>query len=360
MKNKVKYLITIIICIFIGCAIMYGIIYFFPNTVIKSVTKEEVTIKDTGINKSVEKVFDSVIYVSAKSSAGDSTGTGFVYKSDKSKGYILTNYHVVNGASSIKVLFSDDSEAEAKYLGGDQYADIAVLTIDASMVKKIAETGKSSEAKIGDTVFTIGAPMGLEYKGTVTKGILSGKDRMVSVSLNNTTSNDWVMNVMQTDAAINPGNSGGPLCNINGEVIGVNSLKIVKNEVEGLGFSIPIEDALIYAEKIEKKLDTVRPYLGVELLNVADESSLIYKGIKIDKDLTEGVVIASTEKNSPANKSGIEVGDVITKIGKKKISDIAEFRFYLYKSEPGNMVSLTINRNGKEKVIKVKLDKAKN
>lgn len=358
MNNKLKYIIIVIACVFVGGAGMYALIYFFPNTIVKGITTEEVTVNDTGISKSVDKVYDAVVYVSAETNGGSSTGTGFIYKKDDGKGYIITNYHVVNEASSIKVLFSDDGEAEAEYLGGDQYADIAVLTIDDEFVKDVVEIGDSSETSVGDTVFTIGAPMGLEYKGTVTKGILSGKDRMVSVSLSNSRSNDWVMNVMQTDAAINPGNSGGPLCNINGEVIGVNSLKIVQDEVEGLGFAIPIEEALSYAEKIENNIDTSRPYLGVEMLNASDTFSLAYNRIEINEDITEGVVIVSAEKGSPAEDAGIKAGDVVVEIEGEKIKDIAEFRYYLYKNQPGDTIKLTINRNGKEQSVSVKLDKA--
>lgn len=358
MNNKFKYIFTIVVSIFVGCGIMYCVMQFFPNTVVKSIEKQEVSINDTGIKKSVEKVYDSVIYVSADLASGASTGTGFVYKKDKKNGYIITNYHVVNGAKNIRVLFSDDSEATAKYIGGDQYADIAILTVDAGKVKSVVKTGKSTDMALGDTVFTIGAPMGLDYKGTVTKGILSGKDRLVSVSLGDSTSNDWVMNVMQTDAAINPGNSGGPLCNINGEVIGVNSLKIVKNEVEGLGFSIPIEEALSYANKIEKNIDTKRPYLGVEMLNITDGFQLAYRGINVNKKIDHGVVIVNVENKSPAFKAGIKSGDVIQKVGSDKVKDIAEFRYYLYKHNPGEKVMISINRNGKVKEVSVTLKAA--
>ncbi len=359
MNNKFKNILLVVVSVFVGLAGMYAIIYFFPNTIVKGITKEEVTVSDTGISKSVDKIYDAVIYVSASTTSGSSTGTGFIYKKDDGKGYIITNYHVVSGASDITILFSDDIEAEAEYLGGDQYADIAVLTIDDKFVKDVAEIGDSTKVNVGDTVFTIGAPMGLEYKGTVTKGILSGKDRKVSVSLSNSRSNDWVMNVMQTDAAINPGNSGGPLCNINGEVIGVNSLKIVKDEVEGLGFSIPIEEALSYVEKIENDIDTSRPYLGVEMLDVTDTFALAYNGIIIDEDLENGVVIVSAEAGSPAEDAGIKAGDVVVEIENQKITDIAEFRYYLYKNQPGDKVELVINRNGKEQKVEVKLEKAK-
>lgn len=358
MKNAIKLLVTGIICVFIGCGLMYALIYFYPNTIVKSVTKQEVTVSDTGISKSVEKVYDSVVYISTESASGSSIGTGFVYKKTDKYAYILTNYHVVSSSKELTVEFSDDKEISAKNIGGDKYADIAVLIVDAKDVKAVAVTGKSANTKVGDTVFAVGAPMGLGYKGTVTKGILSGKDRMVAVSLSGNSSNDWAMNVMQTDAAISPGNSGGPLCNINGEVIGVNSMKIVKNEVEGLGFSIPVEDALTYASKIEKGESTKRPYIGVELISIDDIAN--YKELNLDKSIKCGVLIGSVEKDSPGEKSGLKTKDVIIKIGDKKIENMAEFRYYLYKYQPGDKVKITVNRSGKEKVVEVKLKELEN
>ena len=137
----------------------------------------------------------------------------------------MTNNHVISGGDSAKVVFSDGTSADTKILGGETYADIAVLTVSAASVKQVATLGSTKNIKLGDTTFAVGAPLGDTYSGTVTKGILSGKDRLVAVSFSGTTS-DYYMKVLQTDAALNPGNSGGPLCNVNGEVIGVNSLKI--------------------------------------------------------------------------------------------------------------------------------------
>ena len=196
--------------------------------------------------------------------------------------------------------------------------------------------------------------MGKDYRGTVTRGILSGKDRMVSVSISGSSA-DWIMNVMQTDAAINPGNSGGPLCNANGEVIGINSMKIVQTTIEGIGFAIPIEDAVNYANSLREDGKINRPYIGVSMLNASSTMQLAYAGIRLDKDITEGVVIVSVEKNSAASKAGIEKGDVIIKVGDTKVSDIAEFRYQLYSHKVGDTVSVTVVRNGKTVDLKVKL-----
>lgn len=166
----------------------------------------------------------------------------------------MTNHHVIESGETIKITYNDDSETTAKIVGSDEYADIAVLKVDKDTIKSVASLGKSENVKVGDTVFTMGSPMGINFKGTVTRGILSGKDRLVSVSINGSSA-DWIMNVMQTDAAINPGNSGGPLCNVNGEVIGINSMKIVESTIEGIGFAIPIEDAVTYAKNIREMVN---------------------------------------------------------------------------------------------------------
>lgn len=358
-RNKLSYIVLVIFCIFVGSALMYGLIYFFPTKIVKSVKKEEVTVSETGISKSVKKVYNSVIYVKTNANNTGSMGSGFVYKKGEKKAYIITNYHVVNGANEIEITYFDDSTAKATLVGGDEYSDIAILTVDASTVKQVVTTGDNSKMEVGDTVFAVGAPLGLDYKGTVTRGILSGKDRLVDVSLGNTMSSDWVMNVMQTDASINPGNSGGPLCNVNGEVIGVTSMKIVQTEAEGLGFAIPIEDAMSYAEQIEKNKEVKRPYLGVELVNVNQIGSLMYRGIEINTDLTEGAVIAGIQKDSPASEAGIKSGDVITKINNYEIESVARFRYYLYKYNPGDKIKVTVNRNGKDKTMTVKLKESK-
>lgn len=280
-------------------------------------------------------------------------GSGFIYAED---GYIMTNHHVIESSDEIKISLTNGESLEAKVLGSDELADIAVLQIDKKYAKNIAKIGKSSEAKVGDTVFTIGSPMSSEFSGTVTRGILSGKNRMVEVSVGSSSSKDWIMNVMQTDAAINPGNSGGPLCNVSGEVIGINSMKIVQSEIEGIGFSIPIEDALLYANKIVKGEKIQRPFLGVQMADMSTSGYYLAKqGIKIDNSVTSGVIVISTTDNGPSNKAGLEKGDVIIGIGKYKVKSVAELRYYLYKYEPNDEVEIKVIRGKEQKTFKVKL-----
>ena len=231
-----------------------------------------------------------------------SSGTGFIYKIDDGKAYIMTNNHVIDGADKAVVEFNDDSERiESTIIGGDIYADIAVLTIEDKGYSTI-EIGEVESLKLGDTIFTVGSPMGINYKGTVTKGILSGKERMVEVNLSSSTT-DYYMKVLQLDAAVNPGNSGGPLCDVSGKVVGIISLKIVQDEVEGMGFAIPIEDALNYASLIEEGGEISRPYLGISMIDLTEEYYLWQNRITIPDNVSEGVAVLSVENDTPASKA---------------------------------------------------------
>lgn len=327
------------------------------ESVVKNITTSELV--ENSISSSVDKVYDSTVVI--LSYANDkliSTGTGFIYKKSNGKAYIMTNNHVIDGADSVKIEFSDSSDKiEGKIVGGDTYADIAVVTIKDNNYK-IVEIGETDKIKLGDTIFTVGSPMGADYKGTVTKGILSGKDRMVAVNLSGSVT-DYYMKVMQIDAAVNPGNSGGPLCDVSGNVIGIISLKIVQNEVEGMGFAIPIEDALKYAELIEEGGEVVRPYLGISMLDLTEEYYLWQNRITIPDGVDEGIAVISVEDGSPAAKAGLKKGDIITKLGDKEVSTLAEFRYELYKHEVGETIKLTFYRNGKETTANVTLGKNK-
>ena len=267
----------------------------------------------------------------------------------------MTNNHVISTEGKIKVLFTNGAELDAEIVGSDVYSDIAVLSVKGNDKIVSATLGKSVDSKIGDTVFTVGSPEGSDYAGTVTKGIISAKDRVVEVALSNSESYDYYMDVLQTDAAINPGNSGGPICNINGEVIGITNMKLVDDTVEGMGFAIPIEDALEVAEILEKSGKVTRPYVGVEILDLSNEFNLWKAGILIPEGVNGGVVVYNVVSNSPADEAGLEKGDIIIKLGDKEIKNLADFRYELYKYEPGDEVLVVYNRDGKEEKTSLKL-----
>lgn len=358
MKQKIKYTVVLIVVFFAGVISTYLCVYFLPlefsknENVIKTV--KEVSVKETDTIKSgIDKVYNSVLVI--KSYSGSrlvGTGTGFVYKKENKKGYIITNHHVIDGASSVRVENIDGQVLDAKILGSDEFSDLAVLSMDEAGVMQVAILGDSTKLKLGDTLFTVGSPLGEEYKGTVTKGILSGKDRNISVSVDNSS---VMMEVLQTDAAINPGNSGGPLVNVNGEVIGVNSMKLVKDEIEGMGFAIPIEIVKTELDKLEKGQKISRPIIGVSVVDANNTYALYYNQITLDENYEMGVVIAGVEKGYPASSAGLKKGDVIIEVNNTKIKNSAHFRYILYKYEIGDTVTIKYYRDGKIKEAKVKL-----
>ena len=324
--------------------------------VVKNITTSELV--ENSISSSVEKVYGSTVVVSAYSNGKQiSTGTGFIYKKAKGMAYIITNNHVIDGADKAQIEFNDrDKKIDAKIVGGDKYADIAVLTVDDNDEYKTVEIGDNEALKLGDTIFTVGTPMGSMYKGTVTKGILSGKDRMVEVNVSGSTA-DYYMKVIQIDAAVNPGNSGGPLCDVSGKVIGVISLKIVEDRVEGMGFAIPIEDALNYASIIEEGGQIVRPYIGISMVDLSEEYYLWQNRITIPEDVEEGIAVISVESGSPADKAGLKKGDIIVKLGGEDTGSLAEFRYELYKHEVGEKVEIEYYRGGKLQKTTITLGK---
>lgn len=369
--SLLKLFFTVVLAIVVGSVIVISILKWTPllsklDTTVSSSSNDKITTntkKNTVYEKSslaaaIENVYDSVVMVqSYKNGEVQSTGTGFIYKKDSNYGYVMTNQHVVSNADKVVLVLSNDEEIEAKILGGDEYLDLAVMSISKDKIPQVATIGSSEDMKVGDTIFTVGTPMGYEYRGTVTSGILSGKDRLVSVSVSNSSSSDWVMKVLQIDAAINPGNSGGPLVNASGKVIGINSMKLVQDEIEGMGFAIPIEIAMAHIDELEKGKKIEWPLLGISMANVTDSTLLRRNDITIDKSIKEGTVVVEISEGSGASKSDLKPGDVITKLNGEKVKDTAYLRYELYKNKPGDTIEVTYIRDGKEHTTKVVLTK---
>ena len=356
-ENKTRSGAILLIAFFLGALGMFALVKYYPNTVTNNVTKtvKDVTVTETGIADAVEKVYDAVVTVETyKNDNLYATGTGFVYKEDGKKAYILTNNHVIESGTSVKVVFTNQNSVDATVVGSDKYADIAVLSVDSDNILAVAEIGDSSASRLGDTVFAVGAPIDSSaYSWSVTRGILSGKDRMVEVSLSNSSVSDWVMSVMQTDAAINSGNSGGPLANSNGEVIGITSMKLASSSIEGMGFAIPIEDALEYAKRFETGEKIKRPYLGVSMINLSDLGLF-----NRNSDITSGVYIEEVEKDSPADKAGLQSGDIIVKFEDTDVSSLAFLKYQLYKHNIGDKVTLSFYRDKELKTVTIELSEA--
>lgn len=372
MREKLINSLKIFVIVLLGFAAGGGITYYLIDSKLDGNTtvvsngetttgviqcSSDITIDETGISTAVGKIYDATVTIqNYQKNSLYSSGSGFIYKKDDNYGYILTNYHVVEGSDSIVITLSNDAQVEGTYLGGDEYADLAVVRIDGDNVTQVATIGSSEDSNVGDTVFTVGSPVGYAYRGSVTKGILSGKNRMVTVSINSTS--DWVMNVLQIDATINPGNSGGPLLNVNGEVIGINSLKLVKDEIEGMGFAIPIEYAMKYVDNFEKGEAIERPLIGINMINVSDTYSLYQYNISIDSSVKSGVVVTGIVSGSGADKAGLKKGDIIIGINDQEVTSAAYLKYLLYQYDVGDKIELTIIRNGKEKNIDVTLTKA--
>ena len=358
-NNITKKVIYGLFLFAIGVLIVYSVIYKFPAVFQETVTKVEksVTVTDVGIADAVEKVYNSVVVITSYN--GDNavaSGSGFIYKTKDNKSYIITNNHVISGSNNFKATYTDGSVQELKLVGSDEYADIAVLETDERENFNAVSIGKSEEMRVGDTAFTVGAPLDDTYSWTVTRGILSGKDRLVEVSLSNTNQSDYIMNVMQTDAAVNSGNSGGPLCNSNGEVVGVVNAKISSTGVEGIGFAIPIEVAIEKAEQVISGSKTEYPYLGISMLNVTSALSYPqYNSYLQQNKISQGVIVIDVEKNSSADNAGIKTNDIILSIDNDDVENLAFLRYKLYKYNVGDTIKLKVLRDGKEKTISVKL-----
>lgn len=357
MKNKIIYICSVIISLFVGISGTLLVVYYIPSNDDGQKVVQEVTITESDtIAPAVNKVYDSVVTVLNYGNQLQATGTGFVYKTDDKYGYILTNNHVISGSKKIEVTNTENVTVEATLLGSDEYADLAVLRVDKSFVLQVATLGNSTDSEIGDTVFAVGTPVDVKYAGSVTKGIISGKNRMVNVTLDD--GGAFMMEVIQTNTAINPGNSGGPLVNINGEVIGINTLKLVEDEIEGMGFAIPIEMATSVLDRLENGEEIERPLLGVSMVDANNDYALFSYKIYLDKDYEKGVVVVDVEKDSPAGEAGLKKDDVILKINDVEIEDSTHLKYILYKYSVGDTIKLEYERDGKTNTVEVKLNKA--
>ncbi len=273
-------------------------------------------------------------------------GSGIIISKD---GYIVTNNHVISAESSVYYtieqateitvkLYNDETPYKATVVGTDEYTDIAVLKIEKDDLTP-ATLGKSENVQVGEVVFAIGNPVGMDY--SVTSGIISAKDREVEVD-------ETTYTAIQTDAAINSGNSGGALVNANGEVIGINTLKLSGTGIEGIGFSIPISSVTDIIEQLIEYKEVKRPYIGISGTSIDSYTAQRY-------NLPEGIYIEAVEKNSSAEKSGLKQGDIITKIEGKEVSSVKELNKVKYGYNIGDTITLTVYKDNKEQEIKVQL-----
>ncbi|WP_203248296.1 S1C family serine protease [Sporosarcina beigongshangi] len=330
-----------------------------PTTDVKQTEQISVEVT-TDLTEIIDEVIDSVVGVTNLQTVRDfwsttetskeaGTGSGVIYKKQDGKAYIITNHHVVEGAQELEITFDDGTKTAGKLVGSDMWTDLAVIEIDAINVKTVATFGNSDVLKRGETVIAIGNPLGLGFSGSVTAGVVSGKDRSIPIDFDENGAIDWYADVLQTDAAINPGNSGGALINMTGQLIGINSMKISEATVEGIGLAIPINLAIPIIEHLETTGTVNRPTMGVSLIDLRSIPEQQQRGLlAVPGDVTDGVVITDVIANSPAQYAGVQKYDVIVEMDGEKIEDMVSLRKHLYNAKQvGDTMKMKVYREGK-------------
>ncbi|WP_414052838.1 S1C family serine protease [Macrococcus animalis] len=360
-----SYLPKILMGSLVGLLLGILLMSFLNRKQPEMVKKEEVV---QTVEQSINKNMNNVVSVTNLQKAEDSEtidpesavkppeevgiGTGVVYKLDKKLAYILTNYHVVGKANAIEVTYGEQKE-KAKMIGHDVWTDMAVLTIPKGKLKTTIEMADSKHLQPGQEVIAMGSPLGKMFAGSVSSGIISSLSRNVPVDIDGDEIYDWEMNVLQTDAAINPGNSGGPLLNQQGEMIGLNSMKISMDGVEGIAFSIPSNDVNKVLKELEQNGSIKRPKMGIMIEDIGEHSDPNDPNSPTNKS---GVEVMDVEPNSLAEKNGLLLGDIIKKIDGKEVKSKIHFRKILFHEKKiGDTITIMYERNGVKKEVKVTL-----
>lgn len=359
----------------IGALLTGAIAYPFIDQPATSVSDTNVTsqgtpvqtssnVSDSSVTNAVATAQPAVVTVNNFAQTGFSSeaveagvGSGVIYKKEGDSAYIATNHHVVNGADKLTVTFNDGTTADATLMGSDATYDLAVLKVDADKVPAVISIGKSSELKPGQTVIAIGNPLG-QFENSVTRGVVSSTSRLVPVDTDENGQADFNAEVIQTDAAINPGNSGGALINEEGQLVGINSMKIATAEVEGVGFSIPVDIALPLINQIEQTGEVNHPSLGVSLRDVSEfPPGYLTEQINLPESVTAGTIIVEVQQNSSAAKAGLKARDVIVKINDKEVSSFIDLRSELIRDTDGT-VDIEYIRDGKTETVQVEIQNA--
>lgn len=344
-----------------------------PDQAETSTLQTATSVVTTDVTETVEATADAVVGVTnlqtaqqhpfasptAKSDEGDTAGagSGVIYKNEDGAAYIVTNNHVVEGAEEVIVTLANGAELEAEVLGTDVWTDLAVLQVDGENISTVAELGDSAQLKAGEPVIAIGNPLGLQFSGSVTTGVISGTERLVPIDINGDGTEDWQAEVLQTDAAINPGNSGGALINSEGQVIGINSMKIAQDAVEGIGFAIPMNAAVPIIEDLEELGEVARPSIGAGLVDLAD-IPLAFRSNQwnLPEDLDSGAVVESVLEGSGAAEAGMEPLDIILEVDGEELESVIELRQYLYADKAaGEMLELEVYRDGETIDMEIEL-----
>ena len=351
-QKKNKNIIPTILMIFsFLCFLIFVALIIFYNT-----KENKNNIKNiVNVDSVFQNAYNATVMVKRYNSGiFKDSGSGFIYKIDSTYAYLLTNEHVVSGTITVGVLNKNNQEVEGTVLGVDKYLDIAVVRIKKEAAVAKVKINTKDDFKIGDRIFAIGTPVGETYFNSVTSGIISGLDR--KLTLNVERQKDWIQKTIQVDAAINPGNSGGPLVNDKGEVIGINSIKLIDKNVEGMGFSIKMSDVVRHTKTLEANMKITRPKLGIRYLDISDKIELANNGIVLPNNINEGIVVVNALSGTGAYNSGLKKGDIIIKINNEKVYNQAYLKYILYQYEVGNTVELYYYRDSKLQKTKVTLE----
>ncbi|GAA0122619.1 MULTISPECIES: S1C family serine protease [Clostridium] len=357
-KKKIgSYIAIALICSLLGGAVGGTVTYTILNENNKNIVTKPQANNDTSVpltNTSsidipaiAKKVSPAVVGVATKTISSnffgwqfepqEGIGSGFIFNEN---GTVLTNYHVIKGASEVKVIFHNGKEVPAKVVNYQEDADLAVLRITEKVeMPGVLEFGDSDSLEVGEQVIAIGNPLGKEFSGSVTTGIISALNRQMKFDDGKT------LKLIQTDTAINPGNSGGPLVNSRGQVIGINTAKIGKSGVEGLGFSIPINEVLDKLDNLTKPIIK----LGITCINLNEELAKANK-------LPVGIYIEKVESLSIAQKGGLQPGDVIVKFANKKVGTVQEINKIKESYKEGDTVPVEFIRDGKTMTANLKFE----
>lgn len=298
-------------------------------------------------NINLDNIYNSVVYVESVYQDTVNSGSGFVYKVDNDKNYIITSYHVIQGYLDIYVYNNNKEKQKADIVVYDDYTDIAVLSIEDTLGLKEISIGNSDKVRISDEIYVVGTPLNIDYINTISDGIITFNNRKIVVSNDD---EKRTFNTIQVDAKVDNGNSGGPLLDENGKVIGMMFTK--EDNVDGISFALPINLVMDIVAKLEKK-ELKKTTLGANMCN--STNTQILSEYKIDTPNINGVVVLDVKKSYPLYNAGLKKGDVITSFNNKKISNVIELREELYRINNYEIVNLEYYSNGKYYKVKIKL-----
>jgi serine protease Do len=352
MKHVLSHLLSALLGAVITIALLIGLDQastlfpiYVPNIFYKERIDYYVNV-ESAVSKAIDTANEHVVSISNYQNGRlVGTGSGVIYDVKDGNAFIVTNYHVVENANRIEIKTASGYVINVNQIvGTDEMTDLAVLTIPQGEIKKHIEIADSQALKKGEFVIAIGNPLGLEESSTF--GIISSLNRLISIDSDDDGRYDWYANVIQTDAAINPGNSGGALINLDGKLVGINSMKIADAEVEGIGFSIPSNQVMKIIADLETHGKVIRPFLGIQYITISSMNRLqkIQYGINLD----HGLYLASVNPSSSAEKQGLLEGDIILEVNDHKIYNDLDFMQIIYQAEIGETVSIDLLRNGKE------------